>query len=108
MSFWGKKIAPGEVAKIETPAGELLHLSQACLDPAASSGASAKVLVEQGGTSYAVAVLKEGGQEFCPLDLFLDAKEAKLKVSGKATVHLTGYFESEEMDDEDAEDEKAP
>mmetsp|Transcript_64183 Transcript_64183/g.142744 ORF Transcript_64183/g.142744 Transcript_64183/m.142744 type:complete len:164 (+) Transcript_64183:85-576(+) len=102
MSFWGCIVAPGENKKVETRAGELLHLSQACLAPDTPSGASSKVLVEQGGQTYAVACLKEGGQEFCALDLFLDAKEAKLAVKGKATVHLTGYFEADDLDEEDA------
>ncbi|CAL1165841.1 unnamed protein product [Cladocopium goreaui] len=57
------------------------------------------------GQSYAVACLKEGSQEFCALDLFLDAKEAKLAVKGKATVHLTGYFEA---DDDDLKEDDAP
>lgn len=45
--------------------------------------------------------LQEGGQESCALDLFLDPNDAKLSVVGKATVHLTGYFESAESEDED-------
>jgi len=104
MSFWGCIVAPGQAQKIESKAGETLHLSQACLAPDAAPGTSAKVLVEQGGTSFAVACLREGGQEFCALDLFLDAKEAKFFVKGKATVHLTGYFEVEDMDEEMEED----
>eukprot|EP00439_Symbiodinium_sp_Y106_P084328 s465_g25.t1 len=99
--FWGCIVAPGETKKVETKAGELLHLSQACLAPDTPSGASSKVLVEQTGQTYAVACLKEGGQEFCALDLFLDAKEAKIAVKGKATVHLTGYFEADELDEDD-------
>ncbi|CAE8654915.1 unnamed protein product, partial [Polarella glacialis] len=91
---------------VETRAGELLHLSQACLAPDTPKGASAKVMVQQGGQSYAVACLREGGQEFCALDLFLDTSEAKLEVTGKATVHLTGYFEADDMD-EDGEEEVA-
>jgi len=105
MSFWGCVVAPGEQKKVETRAGELLHLSQACLAPDTPSGAHAKVMVQQGSQSYAVAVLREGGQEFCNLDLFLDSSEAKLSCKGKATVHLTGYFEAEEMD-EDIDDEE--
>mmetsp|Transcript_162798 Transcript_162798/g.521849 ORF Transcript_162798/g.521849 Transcript_162798/m.521849 type:complete len:200 (+) Transcript_162798:71-670(+) len=100
MSFWGAKVAPGEVAKVAVPAGEVLHLSQACLDPGAAPGSSSRVVVEQKGSSFAVAILKVGGQECCALDLFIDLSEATLKNVGKATVHLTGYFESEDMDDD--------
>mmetsp|Transcript_105697 Transcript_105697/g.256765 ORF Transcript_105697/g.256765 Transcript_105697/m.256765 type:complete len:186 (-) Transcript_105697:270-827(-) len=107
MSFWGCIVAPGQPTKIENRAGELLHLSQACLAPDTPSGSAAKVLVEQGGQSYAIACLREGGQEFCALDLFLDSSEAKLAVKGKATVHLTGYFEAEDMDEEMEEESKA-
>ena len=64
MSFWGCKVAPGAPQKVETKAGELLHLSQACLDPSTPAGATGTVLVEQGGKSYALACLREGGQEF--------------------------------------------
>jgi len=100
-------VSPGQPKKVETRAGELLHLSQACLAPDTPAGASSKVMVEQGGHSYAVACLKEGGQEFCALDLFLDTSEAKLAVKGKATVHLTGYFEADDMD-EDEDEKPAP
>eukprot|EP00444_Apocalathium_aciculiferum_P067552 CAMPEP_0183560730 /NCGR_PEP_ID=MMETSP0371-20130417/95659_1 /TAXON_ID=268820 /ORGANISM="Peridinium aciculiferum, Strain PAER-2" /LENGTH=171 /DNA_ID=CAMNT_0025769033 /DNA_START=45 /DNA_END=557 /DNA_ORIENTATION=+ len=106
MSFWGTKIAPGATATIESELGDLLHLSQACLAPDTPAGAGAKILVEQNGTSYAVAVLKEGGQDCCALDLFVDAKDTKLKVVGKATVHLTGYFEADGMDEDDDDDEE--
>jgi len=102
-------LKPGESKKVETRAGELLHLSQACLAPDTPKDSFAKVLVEQGGQSYAVACLREGGQEFCGLDLFLDSSDAKFVSKGKATVHLTGYFEADEADDdsdEDMEDEK--
>merc|ERR1712187_233768 len=88
---------------VETKTGELLHLSQACLAPDTVAGASAKVLVEQEGQSYAVACLREGGQEFCALDLFLNSSDIKFAVKGKATVHLTGYFECDVMDDDDDE-----
>ncbi|CAE8742594.1 unnamed protein product, partial [Polarella glacialis] len=104
MSFWGCVVAGGESKKVETKAGQLLHLSQACLAPDTPAGASAQVLVEQSGQSYAIACLREGGQEFCALDLFVDSSEAKLSVTGKASVHLTGYFEADDMD-EDGEEE---
>eukprot|EP00421_Protoceratium_reticulatum_P023543 CAMPEP_0168381296 /NCGR_PEP_ID=MMETSP0228-20121227/12804_1 /TAXON_ID=133427 /ORGANISM="Protoceratium reticulatum, Strain CCCM 535 (=CCMP 1889)" /LENGTH=51 /DNA_ID=CAMNT_0008394391 /DNA_START=73 /DNA_END=225 /DNA_ORIENTATION=+ len=51
MSFWGCVVAPGQPKKVETRAGELLHVSQACLEPEAPKGSTAKVLVEQGGQS---------------------------------------------------------
>merc|ERR1712194_492073 len=65
------------------------------------------VVVEQKGEKFAVAWLREGKVEFCGLDLFVESKEAKLSVIGKATVHLTGYFEAEE-DDESMEDATPP
>merc|ERR1712039_1128920 len=56
---------------------------------------------EQKGQQFAIAWLTEGKTEFCALDLFLEAGEAELSVKGKATVHLTGYFEADDdMDDE--------
>merc|ERR1719498_2130773 len=70
----------------------------------APAGSVAKVQLEQGGQSYAIACLREGGQEFCSLDLFLDSSDAKFAVKGKATVHLTGYFEADEAEDGDDAD----
>merc|ERR1712060_100831 len=78
-----------------------------CLAPGTESGALAKVVVEQKGEKFALAWLREGKTEFCALDLFLESSEAKLSVQGKATVHLTGYFEAEE-DDDDMDDAPAP
>ena len=100
MSFWGCIVQPGQSKQVETRAGELLHLSQACIAPEAPTGSSSKVFVEQGTESFVVACLKEGQQEFCALDLFIDSKEAKFSVKGKAAVHLTGYFEADEMDED--------
>merc|ERR1712203_1146200 len=101
-------VSPGQSKNVETKTGELLHLSQACLAPDTAAGAAAKVLVEQGGQSYAIACLREGGQEFCALDLFLDSSEAKFIVKGKASVHLTGYFEADEVDEEMEDAEAKP
>merc|ERR1711879_217828 len=89
--------------------GEVLHLSQACLHPDAPAGSTAKVIVEQGGQGYAIASLREGGQEFCALDLFFSQSDVTFKVMGKASVDLTGYFEPDAdgmMDDEDEEEEE--
>merc|ERR1712151_463668 len=66
---------------------------------------TAKLMVKQGGVAYCIACLKEGVTEFCPLDLFLDSKEAEFIVKGNASVHLTGYLEGDDMDDEDEEEE---
>merc|ERR1712146_334368 len=74
----------------------------ACLDAAAAPGSAAKLIVEHGGASYAVASLREGGPQLCPLDLFFGADGAKLSVKGKAKVHVTGYFEPSSFSDEEA------
>merc|ERR1712203_1315828 len=95
-------VSPGQSKNVETQTGELLHLSQACLAPDTAAGASAKVLVEQDGQSYAIACLREGGQEFCALDLFVNSSDTKFAVKGKATVHLTGYFDDDEMEEDEA------
>merc|ERR1712190_594522 len=56
-----------------------------------------------GGETYAIACLREGGKEFCALDLFINSIDTKFAVKGKATVHLTGYFEADEGE-EDVDD----
>mmetsp|Transcript_61229 Transcript_61229/g.96583 ORF Transcript_61229/g.96583 Transcript_61229/m.96583 type:complete len:270 (-) Transcript_61229:116-925(-) len=107
MSFWGLVVSaaePKKVAAIKAKDGELVHLSSACLAPATAEGCSAKLIVTTEGLDYCIANLKEGGQESCSLDLFLDSKATAFSVKGKAVVHLTGYLEAEEdmdMDDDD-------
>merc|ERR1719228_336846 len=108
MSFWGAKVAPGAEAKISQKDNAVLHLSQACLDPSASSGSTARVVVEKAGSAYSVACLKEGSHESCALDLFLDTASDKIKVTGQATVHLTGYFDDMDLDSEEAEEIERP
>jgi len=106
MSFWGCVVSPGKPKKSEA-SGELLHLSQACLEPNAPTGATAKLSLEENGTTYAIAWLTEGSHEFCALDLFVDSEEVTFHVTGKAAVHLTGYFEHDVDDDMEALPAKA-
>merc|ERR1712137_1039434 len=49
--------------------------------------------LEENGNTYAIAWLTEGSHEFCALDLFIDAEQVTFHVTGKAAIHLTGYFE---------------
>merc|ERR1719373_406660 len=107
MSFWGLSVSaaqPKKVGEVNAKEGELVHLSQACLAPDAKDGASAKLMVKQEGVAYCVACLKEGVTESCSLDLFLNSKEAEFIVKGNASVHVTGYLEGEDMDDEEEEE----
>merc|ERR1712217_269611 len=101
-------ISAGQTKTVESKAGHLLHLSQACLAPNTDKGAGGTVLVEQNNQKFAIASLREGKTEFCPLDLFVDAASAKLSVTGKATVHLTGYYEADDLDDDMEQDEPMP
>ena len=91
MSFWGCTASASKPGKIEKKEGQLLHLSQACLDPDAPKGSFGKLAVEHGGKKYAVTSLREGGLEFSALDLFFN-ESATFTVTGKAGVHLTGYL----------------
>merc|ERR1712217_998500 len=101
-------ISAGQTKTVESKAGHLLHLSQACLAPNTDKGAGGTVLVEQNNQKFAIASLHEGKTEFCPLDLFVEADSAKFSVTGKATIHLTGYYEAEDVDDDMEEDGGAP
>merc|ERR1712150_357824 len=77
--------------------------SQACIDPEAKKGTNAKVMINQNEKRYAIASLKEGEQEFCALDLFVESGNTTLSVKGNASVHLTGYFEPDDMDVDEEE-----
>jgi len=102
MAFWGSEVTAANTKVVETPEAEPLHLSHACLGPNTQSEMDGWLLVHHGGKNYAVAHLKEGITESCILDLFIPG-ETKLEVKGKATMHLTGYFENAVADEETEE-----
>jgi len=103
MAFWGSEVTAAKSKVVDTPEAEPLHLSHACLGPDTTSGTDGWLLIHHGGKNYAVAHLKEGTAESCSLDLFIPGGKTKLEVKGKATMHLTGYFENAAADEETKE-----
>eukprot|EP00405_Crypthecodinium_cohnii_P059536 CAMPEP_0206633762 /NCGR_PEP_ID=MMETSP0325_2-20121206/69668_1 /ASSEMBLY_ACC=CAM_ASM_000347 /TAXON_ID=2866 /ORGANISM="Crypthecodinium cohnii, Strain Seligo" /LENGTH=576 /DNA_ID=CAMNT_0054159487 /DNA_START=193 /DNA_END=1920 /DNA_ORIENTATION=- len=104
MTFWGAQVKAGGFAKVDAVPGTILHLSEACLDTTDAKDV-AKIIIESNKVEYAIAVLREG-HDRCSMDLFIDPTTAKVKVTGKGTVHLTGYFEVEDEDSEEDDDMK--
>mmetsp|Transcript_123472 Transcript_123472/g.320691 ORF Transcript_123472/g.320691 Transcript_123472/m.320691 type:complete len:119 (-) Transcript_123472:28-384(-) len=102
MVFWGAMVSAEGPQQVRPKANNVLHVSNACLDAGAAPGAAATLLVEHGGARYAVASLREGGVQLCPLDLFFGPEGAKMSVKGKAKVYVTGYFEPSSFSEEEA------
>lgn len=104
MAFWGTILKPNQKKKVESPEGDILHLSQACLnDPKDGKN---YVMAEVSGTSYAVACLEKGKKEHDSFDLFFDPKACSFMNKGASEVHLTGYFEP--VDDDEGDEEETP
>jgi hypothetical protein len=109
MAFWGCTLQPGQKKTVESPKGNILHLSQACLNEPKDGKNYVQAEVE--GKTYAVACLEKGKNEHESFDLFFNPSQCAFSSSGKSEVHLTGYFEPDEGDDleeeEEEEEEKA-
>lgn len=94
---------PGQKKKVESPEGEILHLSQACLHEPKDGKNYVQATVE--GTTYSIACLEKGKKEHDSFDLFFDPTQCAFANKGASDVHLTGYFEP---DDGASDDGAAP
>jgi len=103
MAFWGCVLSPGQKKTVESPEGEILHLSQACLHN--PQDGKNYIQAEVNGTTYSIACLEKGKKEHDSFDLFFDPTTCAFKNQGKSEVHMTGYFEPDEGDDEGSEEE---
>eukprot|EP00929_Paragymnodinium_shiwhaense_P029013 TRINITY_DN16722_c0_g1_i1.p2 TRINITY_DN16722_c0_g1~~TRINITY_DN16722_c0_g1_i1.p2 ORF type:complete len:324 (+),score=146.98 TRINITY_DN16722_c0_g1_i1:73-972(+) len=106
MAFWGCVLSPGQKKTVESPEGEILHLSQACLHN--PNDGKNYIQAEVSGTTYSIACLEKGKKEHDSFDLFFDPTTCAFKNQGKSEVHLTGYFEPDDGFYEDDEEEDAP
>lgn len=105
MAFWGEALKAGQKKKVQAPEGEVLHLSQGCLHE--PKDGKNYVQAEVKGQTYSIACLEKGKQEHISFDLFFSAGETTFVNKGSSEVHLTGYFEPDQMDGEGSESEDA-
>jgi len=105
MAFWGEALKAGQKKKVQAPEGEVLHLSQGCLhEPKAGTN---YVQAEVKGVTYSIACLEKGKQEHISFDLFFSAGETTFVNKGSSEVHLTGYFEPDQAEDDESASEEA-
>jgi len=104
MSFWGLILKPGQKHPVESAAGDILHLSQACLHQ--PKGGKNYLQVTDNEKTYAIACLEKDKVEHASFDLFFSTGSCIFSCKGDTEVHLTGYFEPEQdMGDESGESE---
>jgi len=103
--FYGLILKPGVPVSVDTDLGEVLHISQACLNAPKGAG-NTYVKIKDGQSTYAVCCLQKDTQEHASLDLFVQSESSPTFVAeGPNEVHLLGYWEpnpslSDEDDDE--------
>jgi len=106
MAFWGVSLKPGATKGVDSPQGDIMHLSQACLhEPRDGKN---YVCAKVNGTSYALACLEKGKKEHDNFDLFFSSGDCVFVNKGQSEVHLTGYFEPDGMDEESEEEQPVP
>merc|ERR1712176_475267 len=104
MTFWGCQLRPGEKYMVKAEDGNVLHLSQACLNKPTEGKNYLQVV--DGSNKYAIAVLEKGKSEYASLDLFFRVGQCGFLNKGASEIHLTGYFEPDNMDEDGDDDEE--
>jgi len=103
--FYGLILKPGVPVSVDTDLGEVLHISQACLN-APKQGGNTYVKIKEGGASYSICCLQKDSQEHASLDLFVQAAAgASFVAEGSNEVHLLGYWEPNPSLSDDDEDD---
>jgi len=104
--FYGLVLKPGVPVSVDTDLGEVLHISQACLNSPKGNG-NTYVKIKEGQTSYSICCLQKDSQEHASLDLFVQAAAgASFVAEGSNEVHLLGYWEpNPSLSDDDDDDE---
>jgi len=105
--FYGSKIKPGHSAQPKAEdGGEILHLSQICLNDPTDNNKT-YVQLQNGSDTFTICTLEKGKNECSTVDLFINTSK-NIKIStrgGKNEVHIVGYFEPSQEDEEDDDDE---
>lgn len=124
LFFFGYEALPGTPGKTIPPEGTVLHISQLTLAPGAKDGEVIRVFVqtsedieddseeeeqeqeeeEQDNKKFCIGVLVGGKKESLHLDLNFQGEAVTFFVEGgNVPVHVTGYYNVLEFDDEDGE-----
>lgn len=104
--FYGAVVKPDKgTVYVPPPEEYILHLSQAALPATVKEGTRASVLVQIADEDpIVVCTLCAGRLDTVPLDQYI-SEYAEFTVSGKAEVHLTGYYSPQFGDQDEEEDE---
>lgn len=100
--FWGCTLKKDTVYKYEPAELEqsILHVSNAALG--LNSKGKTAVYAKVQGKEYILTHLTSGSVEHTTLDLyFRDDQEVTFGVKGEGEVHLSGYFEPSQEEDDD-------
>eukprot|EP01071_Lankesteria_metandrocarpae_P007637 Lankesteria_metandrocarpae@DN4737_c0_g1_i2.p1 len=104
--LFGAVIKPSEIVPVASDEGQLLHLSQACLNKPSSGITYLQIITE--GKKINVCALSKDKCEHAAFDLFIPCNsDVSFSVMGNNEVHVSGYFEPEgdnELADEDEMD----
>lgn len=111
--FWGCVLKENKPFEIKTGSNRIIHLSEACLNPKAGEG-KVYLQLSSGGDKYNLCVLQKDKWESYKLDHFLSlfsdsTHPYKLSITGGGSateVHVTGYIETEEGEEEGLKVEK--
>jgi hypothetical protein len=111
--FWGCVLKENKPFEIKTGSNRIIHLSEACLNPNAGEG-KVYLQLQSGDEKYNLCVLQKDKWESYKLDHFLSlfsdsTHPYKLAITGggKTTeVHVTGYIETEEGEEDGLRVEK--
>jgi len=102
--FWGLLLEEGKF--YSQTVTKSFHVSMAALEPSGKGGSPVTVNLEQDGMDFILCTLKEEALYQQPLDLnFAENDVIKFFLSGKGTVHLTGFVVSDEDSDDELDEE---
>jgi len=104
MTFWGTALKAGQRLAVDVPTGEVLHLSQVCLHEPKAGKNYLQVIV--GGTTYSACCLEKDKVEHASLDLFFGADSPTFVNKGNTDIHMSGYIEPIDEDEEGSEEEE--
>lgn len=102
MTFWGCSLKPGQTHKLgPLPDAEILHLSQVCLHEPKPGKNYVRVQVDS--NTFTIACLERDKQEHDAVDLFFGPGNTTFSNKGTSEVHLLGYVEPKDDEEEGAE-----